>query len=85
MARPCAQPQALAFCGVHVLAPRLLTMWEEEGVFSIIDAYLRLARAGEKIAAFRAEEYYWRDLGKKEDLAQAEQDAKENARLLPAD
>ena len=34
----------------------------EEGAFSIIDCYLRLAGA-EKIVAFRADEYYWRDLG----------------------
>jgi NDP-sugar pyrophosphorylase family protein len=83
MARPCAQPQALAFCGVHVIAPRLLGMWQEDGVFSIVDAYLRLARAGEKIMAFRADEYYWRDLGKKEELAQAEQELKKKPELLP--
>jgi NDP-sugar pyrophosphorylase family protein len=85
LARPCVRPQALAFCGVHVIAPRLLTMWQEDAAFSIIDVYLRLARAGEKIAAFRADEYYWRDLGKKEDLAQAEQELKENPELPPAD
>jgi NDP-sugar pyrophosphorylase family protein len=46
----------------------------EDGVFSIIDTYLRLAGADEKICAFRADEYYWRDLGKPENLGQAEQD-----------
>ncbi|HSE47664.1 MAG TPA: sugar phosphate nucleotidyltransferase [Terriglobales bacterium] len=83
MARPCAQPQAMAFCGIHVISPRLLGMWQEDGVFSIIDAYLRLARAGEKIAAFPADEYAWRDVGRKEDLAQAEQELKEKPELLP--
>jgi NDP-sugar pyrophosphorylase family protein len=61
----------LAFCGIHVISPRLLPMLTETGVFSIIDAYLRLASQGEKILAFRADEYYWRDLGKPSDLAQA--------------
>jgi len=42
-------------------------MLTEEGVFAIIDAYRRLARQGEKILAFRADEYYWRDLGRPAD------------------
>jgi mannose-1-phosphate guanylyltransferase len=66
--------QALAFSGVHIISPRLLKKISEEGVFSIIATYLRLASQGEKIMAFRADEYYWRDLGKLDDLRQAEQD-----------
>jgi len=66
--------QALAFSGIHLISPRLLTNMTEEGVFSIIATYLRLAGQGEKILAFRADEYYWRDLGRLDDLHQAEQD-----------
>ena len=66
--RPASRAQALAFCGIHVISPRLLTMMTEEGAFSIITAYLRLAAQGEKILAFRADEYYWRDLGRPEAL-----------------
>lgn len=66
---------ALAFSGVHVISPRLLTMISEEGAFSIIDSYLRLAGQGERILAFRADEYYWRDLGRPENVFQAEKDA----------
>ena len=66
--------QALAFSGIHVISPRLLTNMTEEGVFSIVATYLRLAGQGEKILAFRADEYYWRDLGKLDDLRQAELD-----------
>lgn len=66
--------QPLAFSGIHIISPRLLSQMTEEGVFSIIATYLRLAGQGEKILAFRADEYYWRDLGKLEDLRQAEQD-----------
>jgi NDP-sugar pyrophosphorylase family protein len=43
----------------------------EEGAFSIIDAYARLATEGENILAFRADAAYWRDLGRPEDIAQA--------------
>jgi mannose-1-phosphate guanylyltransferase len=66
--------QALAFSGIHMISPRLLTNMTEEGAFSIIATYLRLAGQGEKILAFPANEYYWRDLGKLDDLRQAEQD-----------
>jgi NDP-sugar pyrophosphorylase family protein len=66
--------EALAFSGIHVISPRLLNNMTEEGVFSIIGTYLRLAGQDEKIRAFRADEYYWRDLGKLDDLRQAEKD-----------
>jgi len=70
------QVQALAFSGIHVVSPRLLPLMTEEGAFSIITSYLRLAGQGQRILAFRADEYYWRDLGKTENVAQAEKDFK---------
>jgi NDP-sugar pyrophosphorylase family protein len=70
-ARPTEQVEPLAFSGIHVISPNLLPRIEEEGVFSIIPVYLRLAATGEKIQAFRADEYYWRDLGTPESLAKA--------------
>jgi NDP-sugar pyrophosphorylase family protein len=78
MERPCQTTQRLAFSGVHVISPRFLSLMTEQGVFSIITSYLRLAAQGEKIMAFRADAFYWRDLGKPESLAQAEQDVKHN-------
>ena len=55
-----------------MISPGLLLKIDEEGVFSIITSYLNLAARGEKILAFRADEYDWRDLGKPEDLKEAE-------------
>ena len=66
--------RALAFSGVHVISPRLLTSLTEDGVFSIITSYLRLAGEGERIVAFHADEYYWRDLGRPENVMQAASD-----------
>jgi mannose-1-phosphate guanylyltransferase len=66
--RPSTTSQPLAFSGIHVISPHLLKLIAEDGVFSIMDTYLRLAGAGEKISAFRADKYYWRDLGRPEDL-----------------
>ncbi len=75
--------QALAFSGIHVISPRLLPMLTEDAVFSIIDAYLRLAAQGEKILAFRADDYYWRDLGRPADLTQAAHDLKQKGLVSP--
>jgi len=74
--RPSLKVQALAFTGIHVISPRLLAMMIEGGVFSIITSYLRLAAHGEKLLAFRADEYYWRDLGSPENVMQAARDVK---------
>jgi len=63
--------QSLAFSGIHIISPRLLPMLTEEGVFSIIPSYVRLSAQGQKIQAFRADQFYWRDLGRPSDLAQA--------------
>ena len=67
--------EALAFSGIHVISPRLLRLISEEGAFSIIETYLRLAKEGERILAFPADEYYWRDLGKPGHVLEAEKDA----------
>jgi NDP-sugar pyrophosphorylase family protein len=76
-AKACAQKneeQALAFAGIHVILPRIFAKLSEEGAFSIIDAYVRLAAQDETIAGFRADGAYWRDLGRPEDLARAERE-----------
>jgi len=70
---------ALAFSGIHLISPRLLNLITESGVFSIIDTYLRLASSNEKISAFRADSFYWRDLGRPEDLQQASIDLKKQS------
>jgi NDP-sugar pyrophosphorylase family protein len=74
IAEPSRQGQPLAFSGIHVISPRIFAMMTEEGIFSIITSYLRLAAEGEAIVAFRADEYYWRDLGKPESVLQAAAD-----------
>jgi NDP-sugar pyrophosphorylase family protein len=79
--RPSQNAQALAFSGIHVISPRLLAMMSEEGVFSIITSYLHLAAQEERILAFRADEYYWRDLGRPENLMQTAQDLRQKVVL----
>ena len=73
--------QALAFSGIHVISPRIFELMLENGIFSIITAYLRLAGQGEKILSFRADGYYWRDMGRPDDVRQAALDLKQQ--VLP--
>lgn len=82
--RPCAQAQALAFSCMHVISPRLFSLMTEEGAFSIIACYLRLAAQGERILAFRDDDSYWLDVGRPEHLSQAERDLQRNSGLASA-
>jgi NDP-sugar pyrophosphorylase family protein len=77
---PLPPSQPFAFSGIHVISPRLLPQLTEEGVFSIIPSYLRLSAQSQKILAFRADQYYWRDLGRPSDLAQAALDLESGLR-----
>jgi NDP-sugar pyrophosphorylase family protein len=54
---------ALAFDGIQVLSPRILSKFIETGAFSLTKAYLRLAGAGERILAHRSDTSYWADIG----------------------
>jgi len=74
LARAVEPLYALAFCGVHVISPRLLGLMAETGAFSIVETYFHLAARDEKITAFRADSSYWRDLGTLENLKYAERD-----------
>jgi NDP-sugar pyrophosphorylase family protein len=74
LVRPIEQAQALAFSGIHVISPKLFSRMHEEGAFSIISIYLNLAAEHERILAFRADESYWRDLGRPESVVEAASD-----------
>ncbi len=62
----------LGFSGVHAVVPALLDRITETGTFSILDTYLRLAGAGARILAFRADGCTWIDIGRNADLERAE-------------
>jgi NDP-sugar pyrophosphorylase family protein len=60
------------FAGIHVAGATLLDRLTEEGVFSIIGSYLRLAREGVRIEPFPIDAARWVDVGSFEGLARAE-------------
>ncbi|HKP74099.1 MAG TPA: nucleotidyltransferase family protein [Longimicrobiaceae bacterium] len=61
----------LAFGGIHVISPRIFDLLTERGAFSILDPYLRLVAAGERIVPFRADGCTWVDIGRPEQLEAA--------------
>jgi NDP-sugar pyrophosphorylase family protein len=80
--RPSQQLTALAFSGIHIISPQLLSLITEQGVFSIVATYLRLAAEGHRILAFPADDYYWRDLGKPENMVQVSADIERGLLVL---
>jgi NDP-sugar pyrophosphorylase family protein len=62
--RQTATQHSLAFCGIHVISPRIFSKLTEAGAFSIVESYLRLAAEGERIRAFRVDHNRWLDVGK---------------------
>ena len=62
-----------------------MRLMREDGVFSIVQSYLRLAGEGERIVAYHADGDYWRDLGKPESVARAAEDLKKQATVQGVD
>ncbi len=65
-------PENLSFMGIHVLSPEIFPLLPGENIFSIIKAYLDLAKRGYTIIGYRNDEDFWVDLGRKENLQKAE-------------
>jgi N-acetyl-alpha-D-muramate 1-phosphate uridylyltransferase len=68
---PSGDVKSLAFAGIHVVSPAIFQLLEEDGVFSILQPYLRLASGGHRILPFRMDGWGWVDIGKPEQLAEA--------------
>ena len=68
---PSGEFESLAFCGIHVLSPRIFSVMREDDIFSVIPAYLHLSALGERILGHPADGYYWRDMGKPEQIGEA--------------
>lgn len=62
--------RGMQFCGIYAVSPRLFEKLTEDGVFSITDAFLRLAAEGASIKALPFEGY-WADIGDPEKLTLA--------------
>lgn len=65
--RPVENPRRLAFSTIHVLQPAIFDHITERGRFSIVDAYLRLAKT-HPILGFEHSESLWFECGRIENL-----------------
>ncbi|ABF42938.1 Nucleotidyl transferase [Candidatus Koribacter versatilis Ellin345] len=81
--RPSETAEELGFCGIHILSPNILPRLDDAEIFSIIPTYLRVAAAGEPIVAFRADSFYWRDVGSPASLREAATEVARN-NILPS-
>ena len=61
-----------AFSGIHIISPKIFEHIKEEGKFSMIDLYLRLAAEGFKINCYDHSEGHLLDVGKPESITIAE-------------
>ena len=66
-----------AFSGIQIIEPEIFSLMNESGKFSMIDVYLRLATY-HKISGFSHDPDYWFDLGKPENIPEAEAVLKRN-------
>lgn len=68
---PVGSMTSMSFSGIHIINSNIFKLITERGKFSIIDLYLRLAE-NHKISAFETNHSYWYDLGKPENISEAE-------------
>ena len=66
------EPCRLAFAGIHVIDPSLPGRITEEGAFSILAPYLRLAGEGATLLPFRVDGSTWLDIGRPAQLEEAQ-------------
>lgn len=68
---PRGDVRRFAFSGIHAIEPRFLDLVPDRGVFSIVDAYLRLSAGGERIVAHDVTGASWFEIGTPQRLAAA--------------
>ena len=74
--RPRGGVRRIAFAGVHVLSPQVFALleadYDRDARFSIIDAYLRWAARGHRVAPHDVTKAFWVEVGTPDRLARAE-------------
>jgi mannose-1-phosphate guanylyltransferase len=76
------QPGRLAFTGIQIISPGLLS-YIPDGVFSsIIHCYRKLIHSGKKVRGFVSNGHYWLDMGTVETYVRANRDAMGDQSLL---
>ncbi|MFP3913125.1 MAG: hypothetical protein ACLFUT_13710, partial [Desulfobacteraceae bacterium] len=75
-------PRRLAFTGIHIIDPKLLSRIPA-GIYSnIIDCYRELIQEGQGIRGYVSQGHYWRDIGSIKQYVLANQEAAGRRRFL---
>ena len=69
-----SQKGRLAFTGIHIMEPELLSHIPDKRFSDIIDCYLKLIHSGKPIGAYLSEKHYWRDIGSVDSYIKANRD-----------
>ncbi len=69
--KPVGPVRRWSFAGVHAIHPHIFDRFTETPPFDILDAYLRMASEGARIAPFDVGESRWLEIGNPERLEQA--------------
>jgi mannose-1-phosphate guanylyltransferase len=78
---PGNNPGCLAFTGIHIISPELLSHIPERGFSNIIDCYLTLIRSGKEIRYYITEGHYWNDIGTMNSYRQVNKDLLDQTRF----
>ncbi|MFH1020739.1 MAG: sugar phosphate nucleotidyltransferase [Pseudomonadota bacterium] len=71
----------LAFTGVQVINPKILSRIPEAGFYNIIDCYAELLKSGGKIQSLVVSGHFWTDMGTPADYLQLHEDILLKGRL----
>ena len=79
---PKACPGRLAFTGIHIIEPEILTRIPKDRFYNIIDCYQKLIREGSPVRAYISKGHYWRDVGTIDSYLLANKEVLKEARFL---
>ncbi len=65
--------EKLSFLGIHIISPEIFTLLPEKRIFSIVKAYLEIAKLDQRIFGYKNNKDFWIDLGQKDHLKIAEE------------
>jgi mannose-1-phosphate guanylyltransferase len=72
----------LAFTGIHIISPELLSHIPDRVFYDIIVCYQKLIASGRAIRAFVSRNHYWRDIGTVQSYMDANRELSDKAILL---
>ena len=71
---PAGEIRLMPFSGIHVISPQLFKFIERTGAFSIVDIYLDLIEKGLPVIGYRADKFFWKDIGKMNTLTEVKKE-----------